>query len=150
MKTKRFLSLLLALVMSLSLAAPAFADGPDDGDGDNGGIMPRATLFQDPAVSSGSGSYRSETFTSTPGNGKYIKVWYANRSDHDATVYLYRTDRTDYVGSVTVKAGDYYEDNVIWYTGSNTAPVSYYVRIRGVNSYPVSGYLSILQTDVKD
>lgn len=31
MKTKRFLSLLLALVMALSLAVPAFATEPDDG-----------------------------------------------------------------------------------------------------------------------
>ena len=43
MKTKRFLSLLLALVMALSLAAPAFAAGDDP----NEGIMPLQQIFDD-------------------------------------------------------------------------------------------------------
>lgn len=148
MKMKRFLSLLLALVMTFALAAPAFAAEPDDGD-PNEGIMPLGNIYKDEDVYNSTGTYESTRFASVPGNGKYIKIWYANRSDHDVTITLYRTDKAGYVASKVVKANDYKDDNVLWYIGSDTEHVTYYVRIHANDSNTVIGYLSILQTDIK-
>lgn len=143
MKIKRFLSLLLALVMSLSMAVPAFAaDGPDDPDA---GIMPLSvTLYENRTINEQTrGSYTSDRVTSTPGNGPYIKVWYRNNSTTAAVnVYLWRADRTTYVRHVQIAPG---ASDEIWYNGSNAASVTYYVTISSVNSYSVQGHLAIAQ-----
>ena len=138
MKTKRFLSLLLALVMSLSLAVPVFATEPDD---PNEGIELHMQLFENPYVNDRTGTYRTDNFTSTPGNGKYIKVWYRNYTDKKATIVLYNKD-SKVLDSKEVAPNS---ENEIWYVGSNTEPVTYYVRVLEDLSAPVIGYLAVAQ-----
>ena len=145
MKTKRFLSLLLALAMSFSLAVPAFAaieGSPDDG------IMPLSlTLYENRTINEQSKSnYTTNRFTSTPGDGQYIKVWFRNTSKQTATVKLYRTDSTLPVLKVTVPAGGTIYD---FYTAPNTMAISYYVNIDIQNNYPISGHLAVAQKDIK-
>lgn len=142
MKTKRFLSLLLALAMSFSMAMPAFA-APAAND-PNDGIMPLSvTLYENPTINEQSmGNYTTNRVTSTPGNGPYIKVWYRNESNAPANVYLWRADKTSYVRHIQVPAGGAKE---IWYYGSNVTSITYYVTISSVNSYNVQGYLAIAQ-----
>lgn len=86
MKMKRFLSLVLAMVMSLALAAPAFAaeDDPDEG------IMPLAQLYSDNAISAESGTYFPR-FTTTPGNGAYLRIWFRNTGTERVIVRLWDT-----------------------------------------------------------
>ena len=48
---KKVLSLALALVMAMSLSVSAFATGPVDPTDPEGGIMPRASLFEEEAYS---------------------------------------------------------------------------------------------------
>ena len=129
MKTKRFLSLLLALAMSFSMAMPASA----------------ATLYNNPTVYNQSSSiFKSDRFTSTPGNGQYIKVWYANRSEHKATVYLYRIDQADPVATKEIAANTH-KDVAIWYDFPDTKPVTFYVKIVEQGGNPIKGYLSVAQ-----
>ena len=92
MKMKGVLSLLLALVMCLAMAAPTFAAEPED---PNEGIELHMQLFENPYVNDSTGTYHTDNFTSTPGNGTYIKVWYRNYSDERATVVLYNKNGTD-------------------------------------------------------
>ena len=79
MKTKRVLSLLLALALSLSMAVPASATEPSDGDG-NEGIELHMQLFEDPSISVW-GTFRTDSFTSTPGNCGYITGWFRYSSE---------------------------------------------------------------------
>lgn len=141
-KTKKFLSLLLAMVMSLSLAAPVFAAEPEDDP--NAGIMPLANLYQDPSINNGTGDHRTTSFTSTPGNGKFIKVWFANRSNYPVTVDLYVVGQTNPVESWDFGPNSY-ADNGRWHVGSDTEAVTYYVRIRAKNANTIVGYLSVAQ-----
>lgn len=138
MKMKRVLSLLLALVMCLAMAAPAFAAEPED---PNEGIELHMQLFENPYVNDSTGTYHTDNFTSTPGNGTYIKVWYRNYSDERATVVLYNKNGTDLKAMNIAPGGE----GEIWYTGSNTTAVSYYVRILSEYSGQVTGYLAVAQ-----
>lgn len=104
-------------------------------------------LYDEPLIKSGSGSGRTSDFTVTPGNGKYIKVWYENKADHDVTISLHREDRLDYVDLMTVKANG--GTNVMWCPVSDTEPVSYHIRYNGKNSYPVLGHLRVTEEAVK-
>lgn len=126
-----------------SVAAVLYQD--EDTAGGSEGIKTPLYLSDTESGYAGLGSaYRTHAFTSAPGNGEYIKVWYANRSDHDTTVYLYRRDKPGYVASVTVKANSQ-TDNVIWYTGSDTEYVTYYVRVVSEDDCPPSGWLAVAQ-----
>lgn len=84
MKLKRILSLALALVMSFALAVPAFADEPDD---DNEGIMLLAQLYSDNSISANSGTYRPH-FTTTPNDGRYLRIWFHNQGAETVMVTL--------------------------------------------------------------
>ena len=109
MKTKRFLSLLLALAMSFSMAMPASA----------------ATLYNNPTVYNQSSSiFKSDRFTSTPGNGQYIKVWYATRSGHKATVYLYPRDQSGPCAWKEIAAITH-KDGAIWCDFPGAKPVTF-------------------------
>ena len=62
MKMKGVLSLLLALVMCLAMAAPTFAAEPED---PNEGIELHMQLFENPYVNDSTGTYHTDNFTST-------------------------------------------------------------------------------------
>ena len=98
-------------------------------------------LFENPYVNDSTGTYHTDNFTSTPGNGTYIKVWYRNYSDERATVVLYNKNGTDLKAMNIAPGGE----GEIWYTGSNTTAVSYYVRILSEYSGQVTGYLAVAQ-----
>lgn len=98
---KKLLSLILALAMTFSLAAPAFATEvpPSDCSDDDYGIMPLTSLFDDYA-SSRNGTWTSSEFTATPSNGNYIRFWHDNTTDEAVRVYLYLADAK--IGSVQI------------------------------------------------
>ena len=142
MKTKRLVSLLLALVMSLALAVPVFAAEPDDGDE---GIMPLAQIFPDIQISQGDGDYRTRNFAATPGNGKTIHVWFRNDTDYPVEVYLYRTDKVNPVFSGTAPAHSDWPADSVSYTNSTADTAVYYVRLVLRGNHPISGRLAVAQ-----
>lgn len=143
MKTKRFLSLLLALVMSLALAAPAFAADADTGDVEP--VMPRLQIFPDDPVT-GYGRYRSSNFSATPGNGKTIHVWFQNGTDHQIEIRLFR------VGTANPVLTGIAQPHSNWPQGSEgdyTSPTAdsgtYYVELILRGNYLISGRLAVAQ-----
>ena len=105
---KKFLSMTLALIMTMALASPAFASDtipPVDPEPEEGWIMPRIAIFTNTA-SSDNGRWDSSEFSATASNGNYIRFWHDNTTDEDVKVYLYKTDSgTDVrVKSMTVPA----------------------------------------------
>ena len=96
---KRFMSIVLAVVMAFAFQATAFAAAPANMDGPGGIILPRAALYPRSPIA-GTGSVRTTAFTATPSNGNYIRVWYENNATSEVMVYLYRTDS----GKLTVAA----------------------------------------------
>lgn len=93
---KKFLSLTLALMMSLALAAPAFAAStpvpPSDAEKEDYGIMPLMDIYSESMVVSTSGRWDSPKFAATPGNGTYIRFWFNNTTAEAVRVYLYWVD----------------------------------------------------------
>lgn len=139
MKTKRFLSLLLALVMSLSLAAPAFAseDDPDEG------IMPLQQIYDDETIQIGGGDFQTRPFAATPGNGKTIHFWCRNYADHPMKIEVYRTDKASSIFSYEIPAnGGTWEKD---YTNSTADSASYYVVLKIYGNYPINCRLAAAQ-----
>ena len=89
---KKFLSLTLALIMTLALAVPAFAENtpplPPDASDEDYGIMPLAALFPQTPIS-GAGTYETYDFTASSSNGNYIRFWFQNTTSEEVDVYLY-------------------------------------------------------------
>ncbi len=139
MKTKRFLSLLLALVMALSLAAPAFAAGDDP----NEGIMPLQQIFDDEEITISGGHYQTRPFAATSGNGKTIHFWCRNYADHPVEVYVFRTDKTASILSYEIPAnGGTWESD---YNNSTADSASYYIVLQVRGNYPIHCRLAAAQ-----
>lgn len=120
------------------------AAGPD---APGGRIMPKSvTLYENPTIcDQAKSNYTTNRFTSTPGSGQYVKVSFRNDSVQTAAVKLYRTDSTLPAVTFTVGAG---ETGQILYTGSDTAPISYYVNVDIQNNYSVQGCLTVVQKNI--
>ena len=143
---KRFMSIALAVVMAFALQATAFAAAPANMDGPGGIILPRAAIYPSGPIS-GTGSVRTTSFTATPSNGNYIRVWYENNATSKVMVYLYRTDS----GKLTVAArfsveGNGGQGHDVYYT-STAGSGTYYVQIEAVgDGGAINGNLSVTQT----
>ncbi len=166
---KKFLSLTLALIMTLALAVPAFAvTDPtipsDTSDEDLGwlisvfdyakkhlcnwklhnGIMPLASLFPQTPIA-GAGTYKTYDFTASSSNGNYIRFWFENTTSEAVDVYLYRTDsgKDKLVKSMSVD-GDSHNQEV--YYNSTASSGTYYIKIDASESGgTISGNLSVAQ-----
>ena len=145
---KKFLSLTLALIMTLALAVPAFAENtpplPPDASDEDYGIMPLAALFPQTPIS-GAGTYETYDFTASSSNGNYIRFWFQNTTSEEVDVYLYRTDsgKNVLVKSMTVE-GDSQNQEV--YYNSTASSGTYYIKIDAVASGgTISGTLSVAQ-----
>ena len=144
MKTKRFLSLLLALAMSFSLAVPAFAAEPY-GD-PSAEIKPRLQLCPHEPISWSSGNSVGP-FTTSPNSGKYLRVWFRNYSGAEVTVIL--MDGTNsirvplkfmIVGSDSGQQGRF-----VYEIPNPDVPHTFYIRFDGRNSARIVGEIAAAQ-----
>ncbi len=145
---KKFLSLTLALIMTLALAVPAFAVTdptiPSDTSDEDYGIMPLASLFPQTPIA-GAGTYKTYDFTASSSNGNYIRFWFENTTSEAVDVYLYRTDsgKDKLVKSMSVD-GDSHNQEV--YYNSTASSGTYYIKIDASESGgTISGNLSVAQ-----
>lgn len=129
---KKFLSLTLALMMTMALAISAFAagtpsDSPPEITAPNSGIMSLPSIFTDTAYST-NGKWTSSEYSATSSNGNYIRYWHKNDTNEKVKVYLYRTDtehNTNYVSMMTVNANG--QGSKVFYTrtaGSGTYKIT--------------------------
>lgn len=141
MKRKRFLSLLLALVMSLTLAAPVFAAEPDDGDE---GIMPLTQVYPEEYISISSGNSVGP-FTTTPANGKYLRVWFRNNGSESVTVMLMDSSNSTSLKSMSVPAGGR-SDYFVYTIPTPNRPCTYYIRFYSPETGArINGYVAAAQ-----
>ncbi len=127
MKMKRFLSLVLAMVMSLALAAPAFA--AEDGD-PNEGIMPLAQLYSDNNINANSDTYKP-TFTTTPGAGKYLRVWFRNKGAESVVVTLWDYNTRERLMSKTFIPNDP-NDTFLYTISAPDKACSFYLTFQSI------------------
>lgn len=147
---KRFLSLFLALMMSFALAVPAFADEPTDPDDGNAGIMPLLQVFPD-SPAGGRGTYNTARFTTTPSNGNYIQVWYANLATSPARIMLHRVDSgKDEIVSINSNGDKYMTVNSMnngsfVYSDATAGSGTYYVVIECPGNGIINGRIAVAQ-----
>lgn len=142
---KRLLSVALAVVMVFALQSTAFAAAHGTMDGTNGISMPRAVIYPSGPIA-GSGSVRTTTFTATPSNGNYIRIWYENNAASEVMVYLYCTDAGKLTAAARFRvAGNGGQGNDLYHT-SSAGSGTYYVQIEAVgDGGTISGNLSVAQ-----
>lgn len=142
MKTKRFLSLLLALVMSMAMAVPAFAaDDPDDPDE---GIMPLMQVYPQEPVSTSSRNGVGP-FTTSPGAGKYLQVWFRNRGTSDVTVELMDlTNGTSQSMKVTWNSS-HNNEKMVYEIPNPDVACTFFIRFTSDNSTWISGDVAAQQ-----
>ncbi len=143
MKTKRFLSLLLALAMSFSMAMPAFAAEPY-GD-PSAEIKLRLQLYPHEPISMSSG-YSVGPFTSSPGAGKYIQVWFANSGTSDVTVML--MDSTNSVVLESMKVtwnSSHNNERFVYQIPNSNVANTFYIRFEARNSARIVGDVAAAQ-----
>ena len=143
MKTKRFLSLLLALAMSFSLAVPAFA-APAAND-PNDGIMPLAQVYPKEPISTSSGNSVGP-FTTSPGVGAYLQVWFANSGTSDVTVMLMDSTNSVVLASKTVTWNSSHNNERFVYQIPNpNVANTFYIRFQSRNSTWIVGEVAAAQ-----
>ena len=142
MKTKRFLSLLLALAMSFSMAMPAFAAEPY-GD-PSAEIKLRLQLYPHEPISTSSGNSVGP-FTTSPGAGKYLQVWFANRGTTNVTVVLKDlTNGTSKSMTVTWNTS-HNNDKLVYEIPNPDVANTFEIRFYSVNSAWVLGDVAAAQ-----
>lgn len=148
---KKFLSLILALIMTMALAAPSFATDtslvtPPEITDPNNGIMPLINIFTDTAYST-NGKWSSSEYSATSSNGDYIRYWHKNNTNEKVKVYLYRTDtkyNTNYVSMMTVNAND--QGSKVYYSPRSSSSGTYKITIEAYESGgEVNGDVSLAQ-----
>lgn len=144
---KKLLSLILALAMTFSLAAPAFATEvpPSDCSDDDYGIMPLISLFDDYA-SSRNGTWTSSEFTATPSNGDFIRFWHENTTSESVKVYLYRLDTIFPTFPVKIMEVPANSNKSMVFNGQNAGSGTYQIKIEAyVSGGSVAGDVSVAQ-----
>ena len=143
MKTKRFLSLLLALAMSFSMAMPAFAAEPY-GD-PSAEIKLRLQLYPHEPISMSSGNSVGP-FTTSPGAGAYLQVWFANRGTSDVTVMLMDSTNSVVLASKTVTWNSSHNNERFVYQIPNpNVANTFYIRFEARNNARVVGKVAAAQ-----
>jgi len=143
MKTKRFLSLLLALAMSFSMAMPAFAAEPY-GD-PSAEIKLRLQLYPHEPISTSSGNSVGP-FTTSPGAGAYLQVWFANRGTSDVTVMLMDSTNSVVLASKTVTWNSSHNNERFVYQIPNpNVANTFYIRFQSRNSTWIVGDVAAAQ-----
>ena len=143
MKTKRFLSLLLALAMSFSMAMPAFAaDRKGDVKGKSVVLGHRCTHKK---ISTSSGNSVGP-FTTSPGAGAYLQVWFANRGTSDVTVMLMDSTNSVVLASKTVTWNSSHNNERFVYQIPNpNVANTFYIRFQSRNSTWIVGDVAAAQ-----
>lgn len=137
---KRFVSMALALVMSLCLAVPAFAAEavPDRAveavptvvaSGES--IMPRTALLAQSLRATNTDE--TDSVTANADDGDYIRFYYRNDTDYKCHVYLIRMDDTSetIVGSMSV-AGNAGKHEIYFRAGAGSA--TYKIKVENTEN----------------
>ena len=140
---RKIISLLIACTCILGLVGPASA--ASIASYGKSVIMPRDTLFSD-LLSSGSQTATSSVFTTEPGEGGKLRIWYRNDKDTQAKVLIFLEGETSEIASFSV-AGN--SGDAIEIPCSNKTATSYYCKVQnnmGTGSQGgVMGYLAVVQ-----
>lgn len=141
---RKIVSLLVACTCILGLVGPASAASIDS-NGESV-IMPRDTLFSD-LLTSGSQAATSSGFTTEPGEGNMLRIWYRNDKDTEATVLIFLEGETSPVDDPLVVSGN--DGDFVEIPCSNKTATSYYCKVQndsGTGSeFGVMGYLAVVQ-----
>ena len=141
---RRFLSVALALVMSLCVSAPAFAvDSSFAAVPAEGTVMPPTRLIT--KVLNQTNTADTVRVTAQPENGNYLRFYYRNDTEYKCTVYLLKVDGSSQtiVGAMSV-AGNSQGQGIFF--SVNAGSGTYKIRVENTeNGGLVSGLTSLAQ-----
>ena len=141
---RRFLSVALALVMSLCVSVPAFAvDSSFAAVPAEGTVMPPTRLIT--KVLNQTNTADTVRVTAQPENGNYLRFYYRNDTEYKCTVYLLKVDGSSQtiVGAMSV-AGNSQGQGIFF--SVNAGSGTYKIRVENTeNGGLVSGLTSLAQ-----
>ena len=141
---RRFVSVALALVMSLCVSVPAFAaDSPITAAPAAETVMPPTRLIT--KVLNQTNTADTVRVTAQPENGNYLRFYYRNDTEYKCTVYLLKVDGSSQTIAGAMSVAGNSQGQAIFFS-VNAGSGTYKIRVENTeNGGLVSGLTSLAQ-----